>query len=268
MHGHSPLKPAPIHVFSNSFSCPILLSSARSFPYITCLSSSRFHYARLTARLVRLSLLFLTSTMFYTKNYVVFTLVLQFLQLISAGTSNPAICKASLGSPDWPTLSQWAALNASISGRLLQPPPPGAVCHPDQPTYNAAECPTVLTDWYSIPFHVDNPISSAWNNWNNDSCLPTLPSPCSGEGYPVYVINATCKEDVKAGIDFARKNNVRLNVKSSGHDYMGRFVILTYSSDSELNPNLIQVNIPKFSLHMDTPLDRTLHIQIFHSKRM
>lgn len=36
------------------------------------------------------------------------------------------------------------------------------------------------------------------------------------------MINATCKEDVKAGVDFARENNVRLNVKSTGHDYMGR----------------------------------------------
>ena len=162
--------------------------------------------------------------MFRSKMVIIFTLILQLPQLISAVQSKLPICRASLGSSDWPSLSEWAALNVSVSGRLLQPPPPGAVCHPGQPTYNATECPIVLNAWYGIDFHAGNPISSVWDNWNNDSCLPTLPSPCSGEGYPVYVINATCKEDVKAGIDFARKHNVRLNVKSTGHDLLGRSV--------------------------------------------
>lgn len=55
---------------------------------------------------------------------------------------NPS-CKAIPGSPDWPSGSSWSALNSSLSGRLLQLAPPGAVCHPDQPTYNAAICLTV-----------------------------------------------------------------------------------------------------------------------------
>jgi hypothetical protein len=61
-----------------------------------------------------------------------------------------------------------------------------------------------------------------WNNWNNDSCLPDFADPCSGKGYSVYVINATCVDDVKKGVDFARNNNVRLIVKGMGHDYLGR----------------------------------------------
>lgn len=162
--------------------------------------------------------------MFWYKHITSFTLFLQLLQPSFSAQAQQTICKASFGSPDWPTLSQWASLNTSISGRLLKPPPPGAVCHPDQLTYNATECPIVLDGWSTILFHVENPISNAWDNWNKDSCLPTLPSPCSGKGYPVYVINATCKEDVKVGVDFAREHNVRLNIKSTGHDYMGRSI--------------------------------------------
>ena len=154
-------------------------------------------------------------------------LLLQFLSLVSADQS----CKAYPGSPSWPSPSKWAALNASVSGQLLHPPPPGAVCHPGQPTYDSATCPTVQYLWNnSVDWHATNPISSAWNNWNNDSCLPYLPSPCSGEGYPIYVVNATCSEDVKMGVDFARENNIRLVVKASGHDYLGRFE--NYSSSS------------------------------------
>ncbi len=62
----------------------------------------------------------------------------------------------------------------------------------------------------------------AENNWVNDSCLPIPTVACTGEGYPIYVVNATCAEDVKKGVDFARENNVRLVVKGTGVDYLGR----------------------------------------------
>lgn len=141
---------------------------------------------------------------------------------ISAQASVIPACKASLGSGDWPTTSMWAALNKTVSGGLLQPPPPGAVCHPTLLDYDALVCPSVQREWGSIFFHENNPISSAWNNFNNDSCLPIATDPCSGAGYPVYVVNATEPEHVQAAVNFAGKNNVRLVVKGTGHDYLGR----------------------------------------------
>ena len=171
-----------------------------------------------------------------------------------AHPSSPS-CKAVPGTSDWPSASAWDSLNESTGGRLLQPPPPGAVCHPGQPTYDDAKCPAVKSGWSTYEFHSDDPISSQWNQYNNDSCLPDPSDPCSGEGYPVFVINATTAEHVKLGVDFgaypltllsfsclslslalsgsggnvakrtirtARKHNIRLIVKSSGHDYIGR----------------------------------------------
>jgi hypothetical protein len=151
--------------------------------------------------------------------------VLLFLQLLSIGSpgqTSPS-CKASPGCPSWPSQSKWHALNSSISGRLLQPTPPGAVCHPGQPTYNNATCAKVAAEWLTVDFYAEDPISNAWPNWNNDSCLPFLPSPCSGGGFPIYAVNATGVEDIKKGIDFAREHNVRLVVKATGHDYLGRY---------------------------------------------
>jgi hypothetical protein len=147
--------------------------------------------------------------------------ILQLLNLANIGQASSS-CKASPGTSSWPSLSKWNALTSSISGRLLQPSPPGAVCHPDQPTYNADLCPAVAAEWFTVDFFQDDPITSAWPHWNNDSCLPWLPTPCSGVAFPIYAINATCSDDVKKGVDFARKNNVRLVVKSTGHDYLGR----------------------------------------------
>jgi hypothetical protein len=142
---------------------------------------------------------------------------------LSAAWNSP-YCKAVPGSRDWPSAFEWSSLNRTLSGRLLQPSPPGAVCHPTQPTFDPSICPVIQADWLTADWHSTDPVSSLWNNWNNDTCLPDSSFPCSGKGYPVYVVNATCAEDVKKGVDFARQNNVRLIVKGTGHDFLGRQV--------------------------------------------
>jgi hypothetical protein len=114
-------------------------------------------------------------------------------------------CKAVPGSPDWPSSQNWASLNESLAGRLLQPAPPGAVCHPEQPSYNATECTAVRAAWSTFEFHQADPISVDWNNWTNDTCLPHEGTPCSGQGYPVFVINATEPRHVQLGIKFGER---------------------------------------------------------------
>ena len=150
--------------------------------------------------------------------------VVLFTQLLSLTAATTSTCKAVPGSTDWPSDASWASLNQTLNGRLLKPSPPGAVCHPGQPTYNAATCPSVQSGFLTSIFHTNDPISNILNNWNNDSCIPDPKYTCSGKGYPIYVVNASCPADVKAGIDFARAKNVRLVVKGTGHDYIGRYV--------------------------------------------
>ena len=134
-------------------------------------------------------------------------------------------CKSTPNDPSWPAIDRWNHLNESLSGRLLRPAPPALDCHSSQPA-DEALCAEIKTAWYTFPFHQNNPVSTAWNNMNNDSCLPDASAPCSGEGYPVYVVNASSAYDIKLAIDFARENNLRLNVKASGHDYLKRYVDL------------------------------------------
>ncbi|KAI2639241.1 FAD-binding domain-containing protein [Xylaria nigripes] len=61
-----------------------------------------------------------------------------------------------------------------------------------------------------------------WQQYNNDTCLVDPDTSCSAEGYPAYVVNATTAMDVKLSLNFARKHNIRVVVKNSGHDYQGR----------------------------------------------
>ena len=157
---------------------------------------------------------------------LMYTYALQLLAF-AAGTPKHIIqqnCKPVPGDSTWPISRQWQALNISLHGRLLTPSPPGAVCHPTQATFNPVTCASVTTQWGYNSFHTTNPISNNLNNWNNDTCLPIPTYPCSGDGYPRYVINATSAEDVRKGVDFARMTGVRLIVKGTGHDYLGRFV--------------------------------------------
>ncbi|KAH6628471.1 hypothetical protein F5144DRAFT_579138 [Chaetomium tenue] len=133
-------------------------------------------------------------------------------------------CKAVPGTPSWPSTRDWDRLNESLAGRLLQPTPPGAVCHPEQGSYNPTECEAVRKGWSTYEFHQADPVSVDWNQWTNDTCLPFENTPCSGQGYPVFVVNATEPRHVQLGVQFAKKHNVRFIVKSTGHDYIGRSV--------------------------------------------
>lgn len=135
--------------------------------------------------------------------------------------AHDATCKSTPTDTSWPSTCQWVHLNESLSGRLLRPSPSALACHSSYPGSQAA-CSDITTSWSTFSFHQNDPVSTAWNNMNNDSCLPETSAPCSGLGYPVYVVNASSASDVKLAIDFARDNNVRLNVKASGHDYLKR----------------------------------------------
>ncbi|KAL2112209.1 hypothetical protein VUR80DRAFT_8269 [Thermomyces stellatus] len=137
---------------------------------------------------------------------------------------SPRPCKVVPGDTDWPAQESWARFNESLGGGLLQPAPAGAVCHPGQRTYDPEKCPAVAAGWADYDFHSSDPTSVQWNQFSNESCLPDERYPCDGSGYPAFVVNATEVEHVQLAVDFARDNDVRLIIKGTGHDYIGRSI--------------------------------------------
>ncbi|KAH9204370.1 hypothetical protein DL95DRAFT_496590 [Leptodontidium sp. 2 PMI_412] len=144
-------------------------------------------------------------------------------------------CKCSPSEACWPSISEWDSLNDTISGHLIRSVPPGSVCYPAQPNYNAEACNLVLASWNSSAFHSSDPISIDSPVWANNSCNPIYPNgtsvagdPNAGEtgcsigAYPVYVVNTTEANDVQVALKFAKKWNVRLNIKNTGHNGSGR----------------------------------------------
>lgn len=70
----------------------------------------------------------------------------------------------------------------------------------------------------------DRAVSNHWMLWTNNTCLPTTNrnAQCTLGYLPRYVIMAKTREHIQAGINFARMNNVRLIIRNTGHDFMGR----------------------------------------------
>ncbi|KAF2200040.1 FAD-binding domain-containing protein, partial [Delitschia confertaspora ATCC 74209] len=136
-------------------------------------------------------------------------------------------CKCYSDNACWPSPNQWKALNATVGGTLQVALPPAAVCYNkvgNLSTYNAAQCAEVTAKWADEQFIVDTQVGNLWPLYTNNTCLPSSdPSKTCTKGfYPEYVIMATKKEHIKAGVDFARENNLRLLIRNTGHDFMGR----------------------------------------------
>ncbi|KAK4493712.1 hypothetical protein PRZ48_014897 [Zasmidium cellare] len=60
--------------------------------------------------------------------------------------------------------------------------------------------------------------------FTNNSCNPFLEptAPCTLGNLAVYAVNATCTEDIAKTMDFVRRHNIRLTIRNTGHDYMGK----------------------------------------------
>jgi hypothetical protein len=140
----------------------------------------------------------------------------------TASAPNAVRCKVIPDSPQWPSEADWASLNRTIKGRLLKPDPPAAACHAGYPSYDSSACEAVIDGFKDSTWHINHPTSNMWQNFNNYSCMPGKAGTCTNSGYPIYVVKAREPADVKAAVDFARKKNVRLNIKSTGHDFLGR----------------------------------------------
>lgn len=79
--------------------------------------------------------------------------------------------------------------------------------------------------WFRLTVcSTDQDMMLLWTYWSNSSCLPTTEpsSSCTLGYYGVYLLKATEKSHIKAGVDFARRNNLRLVIRNTGHDFVGR----------------------------------------------
>ncbi|RYP42273.1 hypothetical protein DL767_000437 [Monosporascus sp. MG133] len=137
-------------------------------------------------------------------------------------------CRYIPGDAGWPSQRDWARLNTTVGGRLIATVPVAHVCHRTGPfaEYDQAACEALSRAFQDagpaticpVPGEVLNPY------WQNETCSPfTAPeAPCKLGNRAVYSINVTGPCDVQAGLEFATKKNIRLVIRNTGIDYLGK----------------------------------------------
>ena len=78
------------------------------------------------------------------------------------------------------------------------------------------------SEWLTKSARTDHPIAQLWPFMSNNTCTLTSDpeEPCTRGFMGVYVVLATEKKHIKAGVDFARRRNLRLIIRNTGHDFM------------------------------------------------
>ncbi|KAG6369004.1 hypothetical protein INS49_003223 [Diaporthe citri] len=144
-------------------------------------------------------------------------------------TRTPDGCRTIPGDSSWPGPSQWDQFNQTVGGKLIATVPIAAPCHNTlfgQPSgvYNQDKCDALRNTWYYPTTHLLSSSSPMAYTFSNNSCNPFLgpDTPCTIGGYVVFTVNATSSEDFQATVEFAKKKNIRLVIRNSGHDYLGK----------------------------------------------
>ncbi|KAF8577475.1 FAD-binding domain-containing protein, partial [Ramaria rubella] len=143
------------------------------------------------------------------------------LSTVATSTNGSPKCRTQPGDPGFPTKAQLDSFNSSINGRLLAVIPSGEFCQS-----LPGGCPDA--EWFSAVFRNNIPGAVLQVNWEEDytSNPPSLcfrnSTVCGQGNVPVLGVNATTTEHIQAGVRFANANNLKVAVKASGHDYLGR----------------------------------------------
>lgn len=136
-------------------------------------------------------------------------------------------------SSSWPNKTKWNQLNTTVNGRLIRGIPLGQPCYETQ--FDAEECARVRDAWISLESYENDPVNIMAPYWQNNSCNPMVATntgtntnntdtynTCILGNLASYALNISHVGDVISGLKFARENNIRLTIKNTGHDFLGR----------------------------------------------
>ncbi|MFC0398821.1 FAD-binding oxidoreductase [Paraburkholderia rhizosphaerae] len=109
---------------------------------------------------------------------------------------------------DWPSRTEWAALNQRVGGRLLDVTSPLDVC---RHAPRDAACRNIIKQLNNPYFLGDEPALTQTSGWID--AWSSTPGP--------YAVAAEQSNDVAEAVRFARDHRLRLVIKGGGHSYQG-----------------------------------------------
>lgn len=135
-------------------------------------------------------------------------------------------CRCYPGDQCWPSATDWESFNQTLGGKLIQTVPIASPCHDTFPgvRYDAATCADIQANWVRPSLHDVTSHSTMAPIFANESCDPftSREAQCIIGSYVQYAVNATDASDYIATLDFARHRNIRLVIRNTGHDYLGK----------------------------------------------
>ncbi|KAF2832355.1 FAD-binding domain-containing protein [Ophiobolus disseminans] len=133
-----------------------------------------------------------------------------------------AQCKTFPGDKNWPSTADWNNFNKTVGGRLVATVPLGTPCH--GATFDSATCENLKSEWQYEKIHYESSSSVMAPFFANQSCDPFQPRerPCELGNYVRYAVDAFGPLDVQRTVAFAAAKNIRLVIRNTGHDYLGR----------------------------------------------
>ncbi|KAG0304943.1 hypothetical protein BGZ98_004791 [Dissophora globulifera] len=134
------------------------------------------------------------------------------------------LCRCLPEQPCWPSPAVWSTFNETVNGNLIATFPAARECH--DPYYDKAKCDVIQRGYYDDDWRRATPgalLQTNWETFHGQGCLGTNQStPCHQGAVPVYTVKATSVADVQQTVRFASKHNIRLAIKNTGHDFLGR----------------------------------------------
>ncbi|TFK31866.1 hypothetical protein BDQ12DRAFT_693389 [Crucibulum laeve] len=139
-------------------------------------------------------------------------------------------CRCLYGQSCWPNNSAFSSLETQLSQSIIRPIPVASPCYPASSP--GGNCTDVQVHLHEGNWRADQ--SGALQNLNFETytykngtisgCYvnASLGFLCEQGSIPPIGVDARSVSDVQAAVKFAAKNNLRLVVKNTGHDYLGR----------------------------------------------
>ncbi|KAH7309755.1 hypothetical protein B0I35DRAFT_397862 [Stachybotrys elegans] len=133
-------------------------------------------------------------------------------------------CKSMPGDLLYPGPIAWSVFNLLSGGALIKTVPLGSACYPGR-LYNAATCEFLVNNWNDSDTHIVDPTSVMSPLFQGATCEPSeaaFGGECTLGGFPSYSLNVTSVAQIQLAVNFARNTNVRLVVRNTGHDFLGK----------------------------------------------
>ena len=140
-----------------------------------------------------------------------------------------------------------------------QPLPLASACYP--PSEPSGDCSAITTKYTNGKWRSDQPGAMQHTNFETfisdddtrSACYldTTLGVPCGQGSIPPVGVDARSGSDVQAAVNFAKQHNLKLVIKTTGHDFLGRstargsFLIWTHNMKQTVyNPTFVPEGAP------------------------